>query len=119
MRRESSNEFALLQCFFWVIVILISLGVAIWKPINKVSNIRTEVITVTDKMVKNDKYLIYVEDTVYEITDSWLYGRLNSLDLYGSIDIGGTYEITVGGKRNYFLSVYPCIHEVKKIKEET
>ena len=64
-------------------------------------------------MVKNDTYLIYTKDATYEITDSWLYGRFDSSDLYGRIEVGKTYKVKVGGTRVPFLSVYPCIHEVE------
>jgi len=94
------------------------LVITFWRPINKASEVRTEVIVVTDKMVKNDRYLIYASDNVYEITDSWLMGRFDSSDLYGKIEVGKTYKVKVGGKRDHFLSAYPCIHEVEEVKEE-
>ena len=108
---------------FRIVSVLIAIGmliIAFWRPINKASEVRTEVIVVTDKMVKDNRYLIYANDNVYEITDSWLMGRFNSSDLYGKIKVGKTYKIKVGGKRDHFLSVYPCIHEVEevKVKEE-
>lgn len=101
-----------------VLIAIVILVITFWRPINKASEVRTEVIVVTDKMVKNDRYLIYASDNVYEITDSWLMGRFDSSDLYGKIEVGKTYKIKVGGKRDHFLSVYPCIHEVEEVKEE-
>lgn len=87
----------------------------IFHPILKVSHIRTETITVTDKMVKNDTYLIYSEDSTYEITDSVLRLRFNSSDLYGRIEVGKTYEITVGGKRVPIFSWYPNIYKAVEV----
>ena len=101
-----------------VLIAIVMLVITFWRPINKASEVRTEVIVVTDKMVKNDRYLIYASDNVYEITDSWLMGRFDSSDLYGKIEVGKTYKVKVGGKRDHFLSVYPCIHEVEEVKEE-
>lgn len=109
-----------------VLFIIIFVFIICFRPINKVCDIHNEVATVTDKNVKNNnnegKYLIYCQDTdgnikVYEITDSLLYGRFNSSDVYAQISIGKTYEFTVGGSRNGFMSWYPNIYEYKEVKE--
>ena len=79
--------------------------------------------TVTDKDVKqskdNSKYLIFVKQNntteVYEITDSLIQGRFNSSDLYGSIEIGKTYDFTVVGSRIPIWSLYPNIMECKEV----
>ena len=111
MHEDESS--AVIGLIFIVLILILS----IWKPINKVSDLREETIVVTDKMVKNDVYLIYTKEATYEITDSWLYGRFDSSDLYGKIEVGKTYKVTVGGKRVHFLSVYPCIHKIEEISE--
>lgn len=109
-----------------ILFVIIFVFIICFRPINKVCNIRNEVVTVTDKNVKNNsnegKYLIYCKDAddnikVYEITDSLLYGRFDSSDVYAQISVNKTYEFTVGGSRNGFMSWYPNIYEYKEVKE--
>lgn len=110
-----------------IISIIVLLGIGIYRPFNKVNNIRDVTVTVTDKDVKNShyvsKYLIFVEDenelpSTYEITDSLLKGRFDSSDVYAGIKVGNTYTFTVGGSRNEFLSWYPNIYEYELIEED-
>lgn len=110
-----------------LLIIVISLGVNIYRPFNKASNLRDITVTVTDKAVKNDgdsgKYLVFTEDkdgniVTFEITDSWIFGRFNSSDVYAAIKVGDTYTFTVGGSRNEFMSWYPNIYEYKLIDED-
>lgn len=114
---ENENWIAALPLFLYVILIVGLIAFSIWRPIDKVSNIREETIVVTDKMVKDDVYLIYSENTTYEITDSWLYPRFDSSDLYGKIQVGETYKITIGGRRVPFWSLYPNIYKAEKIEK--
>jgi hypothetical protein len=65
--------------------------------------------------------LVYTKDTndkiyVYEITDAWLAGRFNSSNVYAGIEVGKTYNFTVGGSRKEFLSWYPNIYEYEIVK---
>lgn len=82
----------------------------------------TETLTVTDKYVKNGNdrsiYLIQTDKGVYEITDTWVYFRWDSSDLYGAIEVGETYECKVCGKRIPFLSWYKNIITAEPVKEE-
>lgn len=55
------------------------------------------------------KYLIYTDKGVYEDTDSMFNGKFNSSDIYGEIQNGKTYDVTVYGWRNGLLSWYPNI----------
>ena len=79
-------------------------------------------VTVTDKGIKRygdvDKYLIYTNETTYQIADSFIDGNWDSSDLYGSIVIGKTYTFTTRGYRVGFLSMYPNIIEVKEVDEK-
>lgn len=113
-RNDSADWITALPLIFYFIIVFALIGFGVWRPIDKVSNIREETIVVTDKMVKDDVYLIYSENTTYEITDSWFYPRFNSSDLYGKIQIGESYKITVGGSRIPFLSWYPNIYKADK-----
>ena len=124
---DSESENILWVTVIFIIAIVIVLGVGIYRPFNKVSDMRDVTVTVTDKTVKNDgddgKYLIFTEDkdgniATFEITDSWIAGRFNSSDVYAAIKVGNTYTFTVGGWRNEFMSWYPNIYEYKLIEEE-
>jgi hypothetical protein len=67
--------------------------------------------TIKDKVVKvgsdSSRYLIFTEENeVFENTDSWLNGKYNSSDYYGSLSIGKSYNATVTGWRFPPLSWY-------------
>ena len=124
---DSESENILWVTVIFIIAIVIVLGVGIYRPFNKVSDMRDVTVTVTDKTVKNDgddgKYLIFTEDkdgniATFEITVSLIAGRFNSSDVYAAIKVGNTYTFTVGGSRNEFMSWYPNIYEYKLIEEE-
>lgn len=105
-------------------LVLIIIGVALVvvlmaRPINKATNIRTIEGTVTDKVVKSDKYMVFIQDdsgeTVpLEITDSLFKMRFNSSDLWGDIEKGKTYIFEVGGSRWDVRSWYPNIYKAKE-----
>lgn len=110
-----------------IVIFVIALGINIYRPFNKASDMREVTATVTDKAVKNydsdSKYLIFTEDkdgniATFEITDSWIAGRFNSSDVYAAIKVGNTYTFTIGGSRNELLSWYPNIYEYKLIETE-
>ena len=116
-RNDDLNWIAVLPLLLYFILIAGLIAFSLWRPIDKVSNLREETIVVTDKMVKDDVYLIYSEDATYEITDSWLYPRFDSSDLYGKIQVGESYNIIVGGSRIPFLSWYPNIYRADKMEK--
>lgn len=108
-----------------MIIAVIVLGISIYRPFNKVSDRREVITTVTDKAVKNSdndsKYLIFTEDKdghieTYEITDSWIAGRLDSSDVYAGIKVGNTYKFKIGGSRNKLMSWYPNIYEYELVE---
>ena len=124
---SSESENILGVTVIFIIAIVIVLGVGIYRPFNKVSDMRDVTVTVTDKTVKNDgddgKYLIFTEDkdgniATFEITDSLIAGRFNSSDVYAAIKVDNTYTFTVGGSRNEFMSWYPNIYEYKLVEDE-
>ena len=102
--------------FFCFVLFFIAM---IGRSLSKAYYTRHIVIEVTDKAVKDDKYMIYgktiTKDRLpksYEITDSFLAKRFDSSDLYGDIEIGKAYEMIVGGNRVPFMGWYPNIYEV-------
>ena len=110
-----------------IIVVIICLFTSCGHTIDRNSNEREVVGTVTEKTVKRsdkqDKYLIFVkiegeeEIQVFEITDNWVEGKLNSSTIYGNIKVGETYTFTIKGSRNEMLSWYPNISKVEKQKK--
>ena len=110
-----------------IIVVIICLFTSCGHTIDRNSNEREVVGTVTEKTVKRsdkqDKYLIFVkiegedEIQVFEITDNWVEGKLNSSTIYGNIKVGKTYTFTIKGSRNEMLSWYPNISKVEKQKK--
>lgn len=105
-----------------VIAIIAVVGVILLPGILKVCNKQRVTVTVTDKGTKrkgdsDDKYLVYTNVTTYEITDSLLKWRWNSSDLYGSIEVGKTYEIETGGYRIPLLSTYQNIYKATEVEQ--
>ena len=110
-----------------IIIVIICLFTSCGHTIDRNSNKREVIGTVTEKIVKKidkqDKYLIFVkikgedEIQVFEITDNWIEGKLNSSTIYGNIKIGETYTFTIKGSRNEMLSWYPNISKVEKQKK--
>jgi hypothetical protein len=68
---------------------------------------KTERVTGTDEEGKSvSKYLIYTDKEVLQDTDSFLFFKFNSSDIYGSIKIGQKYRFHVSGWRIPFFSMY-------------
>jgi len=109
----------------WIASITIAVIVLFFvgRTFSKAFYTRHIVIEVTDKAVKNNKYMVYGKTVdlehlakSYEITDSALAGRYDSSDMYGEIEIGKTYEFIVGGNRVSFMSWYPDIYSAVEVK---
>ena len=103
------------------IAIILCIGFMVATPFIQRATATTVIITVEDKGTKRsgsnmDKYLIYTDNGTYEITDSIAFFRWNSSDLFGSLKVGSTYECTVCGFRNPFLSSYENIITATEIK---
>ena len=119
--------FCIIGIIGMIIVVIICLFTSCGHTIDRNSNEREVVGTVTEKTVKKidtqDKYLIFVkiegedEIQVFEITDNWVEGKLNSSTIYGNIKVGKTYTFTIKGSRNEMLSWYPNISKVEKQKK--
>jgi len=59
------------------------------------------------------KYLVFTDDEVFEITDSFLYLQFASSSLYGKIRVGESHVVRVAGWRLPVASSYRNIVEVK------
>lgn len=80
--------------------------------------------TVEDKVLSEARittahsgyYLIYGDKETYTDTDSLIYWKFNSSDVYGHIQSGHTYRFTIYGWRVPFLSWYRNILTYQEIK---
>jgi hypothetical protein len=70
--------------------------------------------TVTDKIIHKERvikdsssyYLIYGENETYKLEDSTVKWQFRSSDIYGHLEIGKTYNLTVYGFRYGYTSDY-------------
>lgn len=83
-----------------------------------------ETITVKDKERIMDRdglgsrYLVWSEDETFENVDSMLFGKFNSSDLQGKLEIGKTYKCEVLGWRVQILSMYRNLIDCEEVKNE-
>lgn len=63
-------------------------------------------------------YLIYTDIETLKITDSLLYLKFHSSDIYGKIEEGKIYQFTVYGIRSGIISEYRNIIEYKEYSNE-
>lgn len=61
----------------------------------------------------SSKYLVFTEDTTYELTDSLWHWQWNSSDMYGKISRGTTYCFKTYGWRSGFFSMYENIVSIE------
>lgn len=124
-RYYRSNSYERMQVVGVILLFVVCIAIAVARPINKISDIRTIEGTVTEKTTKrkgdDDKYLVFIADesgnvNTLEITDSLLKWRFNSSDVYAGIEEGKTYSFEVGGSRLPILSWYPNIYSYTEIE---
>jgi hypothetical protein len=79
----------------------------------------TVTITVQDKERVNQgessRYLVFTDSEVFENTDTLLFGKFNSSDIYGRMEEGRTYEAEVVGWRIPILSAHRNILTVEEV----
>lgn len=76
----------------------------------------TVVATVTNTMVKNDRYLVYTDKDTYKVEDTVAYFNYRSSDVWGKLAKGNTYEFTTIYWRVPWFSMFENIVEVKEVK---
>lgn len=122
--RRNSFEISLRLIIYGSIILiaLFTLGFNLYAQMHKFN----VTAVVTDKDIKRyedrDKYLVFTntkdgKPATFEITDSIYPFRYNSSDLYGAIEVGGTYDFEVRGYRIPILSMYPNIYKASKLEE--
>lgn len=87
-------------------------------------NEQTIKCVVKDKWIKrpsgddDELYLINCGGTTYKISDLLWKGKFNSADIYGNLEIGKKYELSISGYRWSYFSKYQNINEYKEIVEK-
>lgn len=54
-------------------------------------------------------YLVFTDDGTFKLTDSLIFGRFRSSDVYGRLRVDARYRFTVAGWRLPVFSQYPNI----------
>ncbi len=103
-----------------IAVLVVLLLLVVVRPIAyRVSG--TDQITVKvvklEQVKKQDtgKYLVFTDGEVFEITDSLMFLRWDSSDLYGRMEAGKTYRVRVAGWRVQPLSWYRNIISAEEV----
>lgn len=99
-----------------LIIALIVLILLCFDAVFKYSTVDYQNVCVDSKerVITQDssKYLIFTDKGVFENTDSLLFFKYNSSDLYAKLRNGSCYDIKRTGWRITFFSVYPNIIKV-------
>lgn len=114
------KAFNLVELLIFVAIILILSGLIVpsltgFHHENKTIHVNSKGIFAKGK---SSKYLLYCDDTTYEISDSYLYHRWDSSDWYGRVKEGSTYNVTVQGYRVPFLSWYQNVVKMEEVVPE-
>ncbi len=100
-----------------ILLILIVLGGFVAYPALYRMSEETIIIHVekTERIQHGDvqKYMVYTDGETFENTDSWIFLKRNSSDIYGLLKSEQQYEVRVAGWRSTWLSSYRNIIEIK------
>ena len=102
---------------FIAIVVICAIPAVIAKSTREtvIATVRkTERVTVGFGDEMTSKYLIFTDSEVFENTDSPVFWKFNSSDIYGRIEVGKTYRFDVVGYRINVLSSYRNIIEASE-----
>ena len=105
-----------------IITIIVILGLILFYPIMYYSSSSTVEFTVESKErittgsgeSISSKYMVYTDKGVFQCSDSWLFFKFNSSDVYAKFEEGKTYKVKVAGWRAPFLSWYKNIISIKE-----
>ena len=97
-------------------IILLILYVPYWYTFNTKQEINCYVKNKERIVTKSgsSKYLIFCKNKVLENTDSLLYWKWNSSDMYNNLDKGKNYKLAVYGLRIPILSMYQNVIKIIK-----
>ena len=93
-----------------------SLGLYPFGP-ESVQTITVERLYV-DVSGKSSSYMVASDKGIFEMDNSLILGIFNIDELYGQLEAGKTYEVTVKGQKllNFIFQTYPHITTVKEVK---
>lgn len=98
----------------WILIIVVG---SLIYPVLYINSVDTTTIEVVDKGTKynngDEKYLIYSENEVYQVTDSILLLHFRVSDVYNNVKIDKVCNVKTYGWRLPFFSMYKNIVEVK------
>lgn len=101
------------------IVFLIVISISAYKGSER--HVTTKV-TDKERVCKSDgdggtdcEYLVFTEAGTFKLTDTVLYGRFNTSDVYGRIQKDKRYDLKVVGWRQGWSSSYPNIIEATEV----
>lgn len=123
----TSTGISFISLLVFVAIIVTTLVVTSYNDHSYVVTISDKERVVTSSSGGNSsissKYLIFCtdkdgNDRVLENTDSFLRFKFNSSDIYGQLEVGQTYQVTVVGYRIPFFSTYENIIEIEEISNE-
>lgn len=124
MKRKQRAGFTLTQLMIWiaVIAVIISLLVSssgsliqfLTQQDVSIKIVHKERVVVGSGSNVSGKYLIWATGETFENTDSILFWKWNSSDLFGQILDGHKYVVRVGGWRVQYLSWYRNIIAVRQ-----
>lgn len=109
-------------CFF-IFVVLLLLAAVVFEFMATCSNEHEVTGTVASTYIKTvdkeDHFFVIItteegETLVFENIDNWLYGKVNSADVYGQMRTGRKVTVTVVGYRVPLLNMFPNIVKVKE-----
>lgn len=106
------TKYKIIIVFFAMILILTTIGTITYR--NTIETVEIVVIE-KERVISNDtsKYLIFTEDEVFENTDTILFLKFNSSDIYRKLEVGKSYSVTVVGYRIPVISLYRNIISIE------
>lgn len=104
-------------------IVIIVCGIGFFCTI-EYQNEQTITCEVKDKWIKrpkgnnNELYLVNCGGNTYKVSDLLWKGKFDSADIYGNLEVGKEYEITVSGYRMGYFNMYQNINSYKEIKQK-
>ncbi len=102
----------------WITGIILLIGLILLTPILAYKSVSEETIKIDDKERIQDGqssyYLIFTDKGVFKNTDSLLFFKFDSSDIYNELKIGNTYKVKINWYRIRFLNMYKNILEIQK-----
>jgi hypothetical protein len=79
-------------------------------PVDTVEN-ATVITKHVDAGKEASSYMVTTDKGTFEVDNGWLLGVWNSDEIYGQLEVGKTYNLTIEGEKTvwWFLQYYPYI----------